>query len=279
MEVRQLKIKGFVKDAKTGQPLKGVKVSTTSNLQGKYSTNKGRFTISIEVSNNIPTLKFTHPGYKPINKKIVPASSVELDITMVKNKADKELADNELIQKALKGSQFAFSKLMKRYKDSVYYVILKMVGNADDAEDLTIEAFGKAFNKLDKFSPEFAFSTWLFRIAINNAIDFMRKKRLETLSIDQPISTEGGESINPDITDDSLDPEESYIREQRRVLMREITEKLSPKYRTLIELRFFEELSYIEIAEKMNLPIGTVKAQLFRAKQLLHNVLKTSINL
>jgi len=275
MEVRQLKVKGYIKDAKTGLPLQGVKISTTNNLQGKFSTNKGKFTIAVELETTIPTIKFTHPNYKPVSKKVSPASP-QLDITMIKNKVKEELDDNTLIQKALKGSQFAFSKLMKRYKDSVYYVILKMVSSPDDAEDLTIEAFGKAFNKLEKFSPEYAFSTWLFRIAINNAIDFMRKKRLETLSIDQPISTESGESINPDITDNSLDPEENYIREQRRVLMREITEKLSPKYRTLIELRFFSELSYIEIAEKMDLPIGTVKAQLFRAKQLLHNVLKNS---
>lgn len=275
MEVRQLKVKGCIKDAKTGLPLQGVKISTTNNLQGKFSTNKGKFTIAVELESTIPTIKFTHPNYKPVSKKVSPASP-QLDITMIKNKVKEELDDNTLIQKALNGSQFAFSKLMKRYKDSVYYVILKMVSSPDDAEDLTIEAFGKAFNKLEKFSPEYAFSTWLFRIAINNAIDFMRKKRLQTLSIDQPISTESGESINPDITDTSLDPEENYIREQRRMLMREITEKLSPKYRTLIELRFFSELSYIEIAEKMDLPIGTVKAQLFRAKQLLHNVLKNS---
>lgn len=277
MEKVQLRIKGCVKDAHTGQALKGVKVSTPDNFKGKETANNGRFNMEVLLKEEEAHLKFTYEGYKPITKQIpIENLKKEFTISMFKNVDFKKMDDHTLIKKALDGSQKAFAVLMKRYKDSVYYVVLKMVNKQEDAEDLTIEAFGKAFNKLDKFSPDYAFSTWLFRIAINNSIDFIRKKRLQTLSIDNPIINGDGDSLTPHISSDALDPEERYIKNQRKKIMRDFTEKLSPKYRQLIELRFFEELSYIEISEEMELPIGTVKAQLFRAKQLLHNVLKTT---
>jgi RNA polymerase sigma-70 factor (ECF subfamily) len=182
--------------------------------------------------------------------------------------------DYDLVQKALEhNDQSAYAKLMQRYRDSIYFLVLKMVHDPDDADDLTIEAFGKAFNNLEKYSPDFAFSTWLYKIALNNSIDFIRRKRLETLSIDEDNENENGEGYKIDLKSATLDPEEKYIKEQRAKLMRETLEKLNPKYKTLIELRFFEELSYEEIAEKMNLPLGTVKAQLFRAKDLLYQIL------
>lgn len=162
---------------------------------------------------------------------------------------------------------------MARYKDSIYFMVLKMVHNTDDADDLTIEAFGKAFSKLDKYSPDFAFSTWLYKIALNNSIDWIRKRRLETLSIDEQVENESGENYTIELKGHQPDPEEKYIRDQRARLMREVIEKLNPKYKMLIEMRFFDELSYEEIAEKTNLPLGTVKAQLFRAKDLLYQVL------
>ena len=93
--------------------------------------------------------------------------------------------DLELVAKAKTGDQVSFSKLMDRYRDSIYFMVLKMVHNRDDAEDLTIEAFGKAFNNISNYSADFAFSTWLFKIATNNSIDFIRKKRLQTTSLDQ----------------------------------------------------------------------------------------------
>ncbi len=278
MEVKQLRIKGCVKDAHTGLPLKGVKITTENNLKGKQTTDKGKFAINVLLKKEEAQLKFSFPGYKAIKRLVSDTKGdTEMTISMFKDRDFKDMDDHSLITKALDGSQKAFATLMKRYKDSVYYVVLKMVNKPEDAEDLTIEAFGKAFNKLDKFSPDYAFSTWLFRIAINNSIDFIRKKRLSTLSIDNPISNEDGDTLTPHISSDAPDPEEKFIKNQRKVLMREITEKLSPKYRQLIELRFFKELSYIEIADEMDLPIGTVKAQLFRAKQLLHNILKNSV--
>ncbi|MFN8298250.1 MAG: sigma-70 family RNA polymerase sigma factor [Chitinophagales bacterium] len=182
--------------------------------------------------------------------------------------------DLELVAKAKEGDQVSFSKLMNRYRDSIYFMVLKMVHNRDDAEDLTIEAFGKAFNNISNYSADFAFSTWLFKIATNNSIDFIRKKRLQTTSLDQKTQTDDGEITPIAVKDHNPDPEESMMKDQRAQKIRGAIEQLSPKYRTLIELRYLDELSYEEIAEKLDIPLGTVKAQLFRAKDMLYNILK-----
>ncbi len=182
--------------------------------------------------------------------------------------------DLELVAKAKTGDQVSFSKLMDRYRDSIYFMVLKMVHNRDDAEDLTIEAFGKAFNNISNYSADFAFSTWLFKIATNNSIDFIRKKRLQTTSLDQKTQTDEGEITPIAVKDHAPDPEESMVKEQRAQKIRAAIEQLSPKYKTLIELRYLDELSYEEIAEKLDIPLGTVKAQLFRAKDMLYNILK-----
>ena len=124
--------------------------------------------------------------------------------------------DIELVQKALAGDQKAYATLMLRYKDSIYFLLLKMVHNEDDANDLTIEAFGKAFSNLSKYTPEFAFSTWLYKIALNNSIDFIRKKKVETLSLFELKEGEQGESFRIDVQSSAPDPEESYIKKQRK---------------------------------------------------------------
>lgn len=188
------------------------------------------------------------------------------------NLSDRAKEDMELVTKARSGDQHAYSVLMARYKDSINYMLLKMVHNRDDADDLTIEAFGKAFLHLEKYTPDFAFSTWLFKIALNNAIDFIRKKKLHTLSLDDE-NDESSKYAFSKIKTSALDPEESIIKDQRAGLMRTILDELNPKYKTLIEMRYFEELSYEEIAEKLNMPLGTVKAQLFRARNFLYELL------
>ena len=190
--------------------------------------------------------------------------------------SSRALEDFELVDKAKKGDQIAFEKLMTRYRESIYFMVLKMVHNRDDAEDLTIEAFGKAFNSIGNYAADFAFSTWLFKIATNNCIDFIRKKRLQTTSLDQSTSTEDGEMTPISVKDHNSNPEESLVKEQRAAKIRTAIDALPVKYRTLIELRYLDELAYEEIAEKMNLPLGTVKAQLFRAKDMLYNALKAT---
>jgi RNA polymerase sigma factor (sigma-70 family) len=185
--------------------------------------------------------------------------------------------DLELVKLAVETKdQQAFAKLMARYKDSIFFMVLKMVHNRDDAEDITIESFGKAFNRLDKYDAKYAFSTWLFKIATNSCIDFIRKKRLETTSIDQTFGNDEGDEMTIDIKSDSLNPEEKYMRKQRSISVRGTLEKLDEKYKVLIEMRYYQELSYEEIAQELNIPLGTVKAQLFRAKELLYKMLDKS---
>jgi RNA polymerase sigma-70 factor (ECF subfamily) len=188
--------------------------------------------------------------------------------------SDKAKQDLTLVELAKKGNQAAFASLMDRYRDSIYFMMLKMVKNSDDAEDLTIEAFGKAFNRIDQYSPSFAFSTWLFKIASNNCIDFIRKKRIHVLSMDQGIATSDGGSMRIDAKAQVNNPEESMMHDQKVIHMRLLVSKLKPRYRQLVEKRYFEELSYEEIASELNLPLGTVKAQLFRARDFLAGMME-----
>jgi len=188
------------------------------------------------------------------------------------NLSEKGKHDYKLVLLALKGNEKAYAELLDRYKDAIYYMLLKMVNNKSDAEDLTIEAFGKAFKSIEQYTPNYAFSTWLFKIATNNCIDFIRKKKANLISLDQ--NADDQDNLGTPLQSDSPDPEEDMIKSQRVALMRDVVSKLKPRYRTLIELRYFREFSYEEIAEELGLPIGTVKAQLFRARELLYNILK-----
>ncbi|WP_430811334.1 MULTISPECIES: RNA polymerase sigma factor [unclassified Carboxylicivirga] len=192
------------------------------------------------------------------------------------NLSDKAKYDLDLVEYAVKGDQRAFAELMGRYRDAIYFMLLKMVNNKSDAEDLTIEAFGKAFKNIHQYSPNYAFSTWLFKIASNNCIDFLRKKRNNIVSIDGGLNDDKDNDQPIHLKDETPDPEEHLIKQQKKVLMRTVVKKLKPRYRILIELRYFKEFSYEEIAEELDLPLGTVKAQLFRARELLFNTLKNS---
>ncbi len=158
--------------------------------------------------------------------------------------SDKAKADLVLVDQARLGDQAAYATLMDRYRESIYFMMMKMVRNADDADDLTIEAFGKAFSRLDQYSPSYAFSTWLFKIASNNCIDFIRKKRVKLTSMDTGYTNDEGESIRIDAKSSTLDPEESMVHNQKVKHMRTLVSKLKPRYRELVEKRYFEELSY-----------------------------------
>ncbi len=192
----------------------------------------------------------------------------------------KAVYDYKLIQLALhKGDQKAYAELLQRYRESVYFMMLKMCNNKDDAEDLTIEAFGRAFKRLTQYTPTYAFSTWLFKIASNNAIDFLRNKKKNTaLSLDTRFEDEEGQQLSQNIKSSNLDPEEHIIKKQKIEALRDVVEKLKPRYKELVKMRYYEELSYEEIAVKLDLPVGTVKAQLFRARDFLYNILKNSDN-
>ncbi|MCV9386726.1 RNA polymerase sigma factor [Reichenbachiella ulvae] len=189
--------------------------------------------------------------------------------------SEKALKDFKLIDHAInEGDEQAFAELMERYKRPVYHMILKMIRNTDDAEDLTIEAFAKAFKNLHKFKKDYTFSTWLFRIATNNTIDFIRKKKLKTFSLDTSFTDDGGESVTIDVEDNNLNPQDETIKGQKIELVQMFVTKLPPKYQRLVRLRYFDELSYDEIAKTLDAPLGTVKAQLHRARELMYDLVK-----
>ncbi|MEN6453062.1 MAG: sigma-70 family RNA polymerase sigma factor [Prolixibacteraceae bacterium] len=188
---------------------------------------------------------------------------------------DKAQQDFALVEAALRGEEKAFARLLSKYKDAIYYMLLKMVNNKSDAEDLTIEAFGKAFKNLHQYSPNYAFSTWLFKIASNNCIDFLRKRKGVLISIEN--SQEGSENDQPvKLKSIDPDPEQKMIRIQKAILLRRIVRRLKPRYRMLVELRYFREYSYEEIAHELKLPLGTVKAQLFRAREMLFKMIEST---
>ena len=193
-----------------------------------------------------------------------------------KNLSKKANEDVELVEAAKTGDQSAYTAIMVRYREPIYYLVLKMIRNESDAEDISIEAFEKAFKKLDQYTPEYAFSTWLFRIATNHCIDFIRKKKLNTTSLDRFSDDDESEKVRIQIEGMSKDPEEAYIEQQKIDLMREYVDKLEEPYKTLVTLRYFKEWSYEEIVEKLNVPLGTVKAQLFRSRALLADLMRRS---
>jgi len=186
--------------------------------------------------------------------------------------SDKARHDLKVIDRALHGDSKAYTELLTRYRDSVYYVLLRMVNNPSDAEDLTIEAFGKAFHNLPKYVPSHAFSTWLFRIATNNCIDFMRKKSQSPRPFDQDEGEE--DEMEATVASDMRLPDEVMMDRETAASLNRIVKSLKPRYRRLIELRYFEDYSYEDIATELSLPIGTVKARLFRAKVLIANMVQ-----
>lgn len=196
-----------------------------------------------------------------------------------KDFSDKAIEDFRLIDMAVQGDDSAYAKLLQRYKRPVYHMVLKMVRNIDDAEDLTIESFAKAFKSLHRFKKDFTFSTWLFRIATNNTIDFIRKKKLNTLSIENTFTDDDGQSVSIDVEDENLDPQEETIKAQKAEIMQLFVDKLPSKYQKLVRLRYFHELSYEEIAEELDAPLGTVKAQLHRARELMFEMVKNKRDL
>ncbi len=190
------------------------------------------------------------------------------------NLSDKARKDYELVLRAQQGDQKAYAELMERYRDSIFHMVNKMVFSSDDAEDLTIESFGKAFQRLDQYTPAFAFSTWLFKLASNHTIDFIRKKKLNALSLDRGFTSEDGDTMEIHVRDEQLDPMEALQKKERVALLRDVVSALKPRYRRLVELRYFEEMSYDEIAQELDLPLGTIKAQLFRARDMLAEVMR-----
>jgi RNA polymerase sigma-70 factor (ECF subfamily) len=181
--------------------------------------------------------------------------------------------DFALVQRAIGGDQSAFKTLFDKYKQPLYFHILKLVKDREIIEDLLQEIFLKAFDNIASFNPDYAFSTWLYRITTNHSIDYLRKKKLKTFSIHDPIRTKDGE-MSIELEDEGRSTDDLIVRKQRSQILREALDSLPDKYREIIKMRHVEELSYQEIADILDLPLGTVKAHIFRARELLYKYLK-----
>lgn len=186
------------------------------------------------------------------------------------------LIDHELVEMALSGNQNAYAELIKKYKRALSYHILKIVRDREVVDDLLQEIFTKAFHSLDLYDKNFAFSTWLYRIASNHSIDYLRKKKLKTSSLDIPIRKKEGE-IKREYPDEYAQTDRHVIQSERKMMVRKAILELPEKYKKVIWLRHMEEKSYEEIATELDLPEGTVKAHIFRARELLNKSLKKKI--
>lgn len=183
------------------------------------------------------------------------------------------LQDEMYVKKALEGDQRAYQQLTEKYRRPLQFHVTKMVKETEQVEDLVQEAFIKAFKNLDSYSTSYAFSTWLYRITTNHTIDYLRKKKLKTTSIDKPIKTREGE-MSFELPDEQAETDRGIIRKQRKKIITHAIENLPDKYRQVIEMRHIEEMSYQEISDQLDLPLGTVKAHIFRAREMLYKALK-----
>ncbi|HEY6953393.1 MAG TPA: sigma-70 family RNA polymerase sigma factor [Bacteroidota bacterium] len=193
------------------------------------------------------------------------------DIDLKRTESREE--DAALIKRALKGDQNAFKRLRLKYYDAIYNAVYRMIRDKEEVTDLTQEAFIKAFTSLASFNDEYAFSTWLFKIATNNSIDYIRRKRLQTFSIDKPIESKDSD-YTFEIPDTTYEADSELISGQRKKLLDDAIASLPPRYRQVIILRHVDEKEYQEIAEMLKLPLGTVKAHIFRARELLYKKLR-----
>jgi RNA polymerase sigma-70 factor (ECF subfamily) len=195
-----------------------------------------------------------------------------MQLTQEERREQSRSEDRDLIRAALDGEQDAYKRLMRKYQSAIYHLIVRMIGYQPEADDLTQEAFIKAFGSLASFNDEFAFSTWLYKIATNNCIDFLRKRKLKTFSIDKPVDREGEQHY--EIPDSTYRPDRHLLASQRTRAIQSAIDRLPEKYRIVIVMRHQQEKSYEEIAEELGLPLGTVKAHIFRAREMLNRALR-----
>jgi len=181
--------------------------------------------------------------------------------------------DRASVARALDGDQRAYERLMDKYQGPLTRHVGKMVRDQGQVADLVQEAFVKAFGSIASYNPAYAFSTWLYRIATNHTIDYIRKKKLPTFSIDKPIQTRDGE-LTMELPDSTYRPDRAVVADQRNEILAAAIDALPPKYHRVIVMRHQQEMTYDEIAEELGLPLGTVKAHIFRARALLNKALR-----
>lgn len=191
---------------------------------------------------------------------------------VVLKKNQQHIKLQEQISLAKKGNQIAFHFLLNKYWTDVYLFIISKTENEDEAEDITIKTFAKAFDKISQYKEEYTFRNWIFGIAKNSFIDEIRKQKNKQLYIQKSIT-----EIHQ-IKDDTPTAEDIIIREQNLATLLANIKLLKPKYKEVIQLRFFQEFSYQEIADSLGEPINNVKVKLLRAKKLLAEIIHKSIH-
>jgi RNA polymerase sigma factor (sigma-70 family) len=182
-------------------------------------------------------------------------------------------SDLKLIKRCKRGEEEAFALLLDRYRGAIYNLCYRMTHHPEDARDLAQEVFIKVFSLLDRYDENFAFSSWLFRIATNHCIDYLRRNRLRFLSLDAGTGPEGDE-IEIQLPDSGPTPEKVLQRKEAMDRLEEVVADLPPHYRVITLLRHGQQLSYEEIATILDLPLGTVKARIHRARAMIQQMLK-----
>ena len=203
-----------------------------------------------------------------------------MDVKNIKNKKLNPKAEVFLlVQRAKKGDEIAFGELMERYRTSVYYLILRMVKNEDDAEDLTLEVFSKVYFNISMYTETHSFSTWLFKIASNHSIDFLRRKKnvKRPIKIDHPLKDDTNWYF--ELASEDPNPERLLMIKQKVTAIKEIIDVLPEEIRIVIKLRVFEEMPYKGIAKTLDIAIGTVKARLFRGRNMLAKLINQNLRL
>ena len=183
--------------------------------------------------------------------------------------------DLKIIESCLLGNTKVFSRLIDNYKNIVYNLAYRMSNNSQEAEDISQEAFLRAFQSLARFNPSYKFSTWLHQITLNIIRDRLKKKELNYVSLDTPIETDDSE-FYPQPADLTNNPEQIIAQKENRQAIQQALHSLPLKYREVLVLRHLQDLSYIEIANILELPAGTVKIRLYRAREQLRKILETN---
>jgi RNA polymerase sigma factor, sigma-70 family len=190
-----------------------------------------------------------------------------------KDKLESNAEDIATVAAILNGQHQFFGKIQKKYKRMITAVIRRVVSNELDIEDLVQETFIKAYNALGSYDQRYSFSSWLVKIATNHAIDFLRKRKLETISISTHSIENDEDDFIIQIPDTNLLPDQNLSQKELANTIQSILEKMPENFRQIIILRFQQEMDYNEIAQKLSIPLGTVKATLFRAKKMLSALL------
>jgi RNA polymerase sigma-70 factor (ECF subfamily) len=179
--------------------------------------------------------------------------------------------DRQWVEQCLAGDESGYEQLLNRYRQGIYNLAYRMLGNAEDANDAAQETFVKAFMALDKYDPRFKFSSWLYRIGSNLCVDHLRKRKGYTVSLEE--NEEEGQDLKSRLPDRNLDPSDSVHMSEREAIMKRAIDQLDPRYKAVILLRHDRDLSYEEISSILGLPVGTVKVRVHRARQRLRDLL------